>query len=113
MVVKSNIFRQKFTILQADGLYPVSLAFCALQADFPLISHAYKDDKVEQDIFRPKSPEDYEVHYVQSDLIPPGAPAAKPWSTIEKKLRDQVNGIMVLKAYFTAEDLELFPHLRV
>jgi C-terminal binding protein len=37
----------------------------------------------------------------------------KPWSSIEKELRDKVQGITMLKLGFTAEDLDLFPNLRV
>ncbi|KEF55958.1 uncharacterized protein A1O9_07538, partial [Exophiala aquamarina CBS 119918] len=71
------------------------------------------DDLVEQSTFAPRDSQAYDVHYVQADLIPPGALSANPWSSIKKELRDQVDGIMLLKACFTAEDLELFPKLKV
>lgn len=51
--------------------------------------------------------------YVQTDLAPTGTSIRKPWSTIDKSLRDKVDGIMVLKLSFTAADLELFPRLKV
>lgn len=37
----------------------------------------------------------------------------KPWSDMDKDLRDQVDGIMDLKMTFSAEDLTLFPQLKV
>ncbi|KIW37645.1 uncharacterized protein PV06_10285 [Exophiala oligosperma] len=82
-----------YTIIQADGLYP--------------------DDVVEQDIFNETPTHDYNLRYVQTDLWPPGTVEAKPWSAVDKALRDEVDGIMVLKMRFTAEDLALFPKLKV
>ncbi|KIW12618.1 hypothetical protein PV08_09896 [Exophiala spinifera] len=82
-----------YTIIQADGLYP--------------------DDVVEQKILNEAPTHEYRVRYVQTDLWPPGTVDAKPWSAIEKALRDEVDGIMVLKMRFTAEDLALFPKLKV
>ena len=73
----------------------------------------HQDDKVELEIFKPHESQDYAVHYLQADLCRPGASSAKPWLTIDKELREQVDGLMVLKAYFTAADLELFPRLKV
>lgn len=37
----------------------------------------------------------------------------KPWSDMDKDLRDQVDGIMDLKMTFSEEDLTLFPQLKV
>jgi C-terminal binding protein len=56
---------------------------------------------------------DYKVNYLQAGLFPPGSAAAKPWSSIAKDIRDQVDGIMVLKIGFTEQDLALFPRLKV
>ncbi|KIW53576.1 hypothetical protein, variant [Exophiala xenobiotica] len=56
---------------------------------------------------------EYKVRYAQTFLWPPGEPLAKPWSAIDKELRDQVDGILVLKMPFTAKDLALFPKLKV
>lgn len=53
------------------------------------------------------------MDYIQTDLAPTGTSIRKPWSTIEKSLRDKVDGITVLKLPFTATDLELFPRLKV
>ena len=110
-----NCQRRKYTILQADGLYPVRCFDWGWTKLFghTLTRYCRQDDLVEQRTFAPRDAEDYEVHYVQANLIPPGAASAKPWSTIDKELRDRVDGIMVLKAYFTAADLELFPRLKV
>ncbi|KIW79919.1 hypothetical protein Z517_06534 [Fonsecaea pedrosoi CBS 271.37] len=82
-----------YTIIQADGIYP--------------------DDVVEQEIFTANPPHPYKLNYVSTPLFPVGAPTPKPWSTIPKDLRDQVDGILVLKMGFTAADLELFPKLKV
>ncbi|KIX92499.1 uncharacterized protein Z520_11819 [Fonsecaea multimorphosa CBS 102226] len=82
-----------YTIIQADGIYP--------------------DDAVEQAIFTANPPHPYKLNYVSTGLFPTGAPLPKPWSAIPKDLRDRVDGIMVLKMGFTAQDVELFPRLKV
>ncbi|KAJ6171957.1 hypothetical protein N7470_001024 [Penicillium chermesinum] len=85
--------KKVFTVVQADGLYP--------------------DETVENAILRANLPESYEVNYKQLDLFPTGVPDAKPWSDIPADLREKIDGIMVLKLPFTAEDLALFPRLKV
>lgn len=40
-------------------------------------------------------------------------PETKPWSALDKKIRDEVQGILVLKMPFTEADCELFPKLKV
>lgn len=72
-----------------------------------------QDDVVEQQIFKPRGSQQYELNYHQTYLWPTGTPDRKPWSDVDKALRDQVDGIMVLKMGFTAADLELFPKLKV
>lgn len=84
---------ETYTIIQADGLYP--------------------DENVEQEIFRPQSGQDFQIEYHQTHLWPTGTVDPKPWSSIPKDLRDRVDGIEVLKLPFTAEDVELFPNLKV
>lgn len=83
-----------YTIIQADGLYP-------------------NDDSYENELFAPLPGENYKVNYQQVNLYPVGARAPKPWSAIPEELRKQVDGIEVLKMGFTAEDLALFPRLKV
>ncbi|PWY75437.1 C-terminal binding protein [Aspergillus heteromorphus CBS 117.55] len=83
-----------YTIIQADGLY--------------------EDDTIEQQILNPPNKSHaYKINYQQTHLSPDGVPTYKPWSTIDKSLRDQVDGITLLKPSFTAADLELFPKLKV
>ncbi|CAL5870750.1 uncharacterized protein PFLUO_LOCUS4990 [Penicillium psychrofluorescens] len=82
-----------YTIIQADGLYP--------------------DDTVEQEILRPNLPVPCTINYLQLDLFPTGAPIPKPWSAVPEDLRHKVDGILTLKMRFTAEDLALFPRLKV
>lgn len=73
-----------------------------------------QDDRVENEIFRPSTDSpDYKVNYSQVNLRPAGTTTAKPWSALDKSLRDQVDGITLLMLTFTAEDLELFPRLKV
>lgn len=74
---------------------------------------AGQDDILETQTFTENPSYQYKVNYVQTQLFPPGTPLPKPWSAMPKELRDQVDGIMVLKMGFTAEDLELFPKLKV
>ena len=100
-----------YTIIQADGLYPVSDPPSLLTiscSPWPT-----KDEELEKQIFKPNSSQDYVLNYQQTYLWPTGTPTRKPWSDIDKTLRDQVDGIMVLKMGFTAADLELFPRLKV
>lgn len=84
---------QTLTILQADGLYP--------------------DDEYELQVFAPKEGQNYTLNFVKGNLWKPGEAFPKPWSSIPKEIRDEVDGIMDLKLKFTAQDLELFPKLKV
>ena len=68
---------------------------------------------MEQEIFTANPSHAYKVDYVQTGLFPTGVPTAKPWSSIPKDLRDRVDGILTLKLGFTAEDVPLFPRLKV
>ncbi len=82
-----------YTIIQADGLYP--------------------DDNLEKELFAPRAGQNYKLKYVQTNLYPSMATDMKPWSTIPEELRNQVDGIEVLKMPFTAADVDLFPRLKV
>lgn len=68
---------------------------------------------MEQAILKPRDGEDFVLNYKQTFLSPPGMPDQKEWSEMDPALREQVDGIMVLKMTFTAEDLALFPRLKV
>ena len=82
-----------YTICHADGLYG--------------------DDKVENEMFAPTSTQNYNVNYFSANLWPTQAIEPKPWSSIPAETRQKINGITVLKLGFTAEDVELFPNLKV
>lgn len=82
-----------YTIIQADGLYP--------------------DDNFEQKFFAQTESQEYTVEYHQADLFPTGTQNSRPWTDLPKELRDRVDGILTLKMRFTADDLELFPKLKV
>ena len=82
-----------FTICHADGLYA--------------------DDELEDEMFAPSSTQDYKVDYFQANLLPTLAEDPKPWSSIPKEVRDKVNGITLLRLSFTADDVPLFPNLKV
>jgi hypothetical protein len=68
---------------------------------------------MEQKILTENPTHEYKINYVQTYLWPPGIVTPKPWSSIDKGLRDQVDGILVLKLPFKAADVELFPNLKV
>lgn len=68
---------------------------------------------MEQEIFKPHKGQDYALNYVSGGLWPTGVPTAKPWSDIDEKLRNEVDGILVLKMPFTEQDLALYPKLKV
>jgi len=55
----------------------------------------------------------YQLDYQQTGLFPSGTPVSKPWSAIPQRVRDRVDGIMVLKMAFAAQDVALFPRLKV
>ena len=101
-----------FTVIHADGLYEVY----SLLVSIPglLLIPREQDDRIEHEIFRSSTdPPDYNVNYSQVNLRPAGTTTAKPWSDIDKSLRDQVDGITLLMLTFTAADLALFPRLKV
>lgn len=93
MATVNSASKPHYTIIQADGLYP--------------------DDKFEQDLFRPDASQGYTVEYHQTSLFPTGTATAKSWSDLPKELRDRVDGILTLKMRFTADDVALFPNLKV
>lgn len=82
-----------FTILEADGQHP--------------------DNILEERIFNEAPGQPYKVHFLRTALAPVGTAYLKPWTEIPKEIRDQVDGLMILKLYLTAEDVELFPKLKV
>ena len=82
-----------YTIIQADGLY--------------------QDDEYEKRLFAPRPNQNYKVSYLQTHLYPFGAKGPKPWSSIPEEIRNQVDGINVLKMGFKEGDLQLFPKLKV
>lgn len=82
-----------FTILEADGQHP--------------------DNNLEERIFNEAPGQPYKVHFLRTALAPVGTAYLKPWTEIPKEIRDQVDGLMILKLYLTAEDVELFPKLKV
>lgn len=68
---------------------------------------------MEQGIFTTNPSHAYKVDYIQTGLWPTGTAISKPWSAIPKELRDRVEGILTLKLGFEAEDVALFPRLKV
>ncbi|KAK0913478.1 hypothetical protein LTR02_002326 [Friedmanniomyces endolithicus] len=82
-----------YTILEADGQYPEQL----------LEDQIFNDD--------PKHP--YKVRFVRSKLAPSGTDVRRPWSEVPKDIRDEVDGLMILKLHLREKDLELFPKLKV
>ncbi|KAK6396027.1 hypothetical protein LTR65_010137 [Meristemomyces frigidus] len=82
-----------YTILEADGQYP--------------------DNILEDRIFNESPGHPYKIHFLRTSLAPVGTAYLKPWTEIPKEIRDEVDGLMILKLYLTAEDVELFPKLKV
>lgn len=89
--VEGNI--PTYTILEADGQHP--------------------DSAVEDIIFNESPTHSYKVRFLRTSLAPSGTADRKPWTEIPKEIRDEVDGLMILKLYLTAEDIELFPKLKV
>ena len=82
-----------FTILEADGQHP--------------------DCLLEDHIFNQSPSHPYKVRFLRGSLAPSGTADRRPWTEIPKDIRDQVDGLMILKLYLTEEDAELFPKLKV
>lgn len=82
-----------YTILEADGQYP--------------------DNTLEDTIFAPQPGQNYKVRFLRTQLAPVGVDYLKPYDEIPKEIRDEVDGLMVLKLYLTEKDLDLFPKLKV
>lgn len=82
-----------YTILEADGQHP--------------------DSAVEDIIFNESPTHPYKVRFLRTALAPSGTAQLKPWTEIPKEIRDEVDGLMILKLYLTAEDVKLFPKLKV
>ncbi|RMZ04600.1 hypothetical protein D0862_05264 [Hortaea werneckii] len=89
--VEGNI--PTYTILEADGQHP--------------------DSAVEDIIFNESPTHSYKVRFLRTSLAPSGTADRKPWTEIPKEIRDEVDALMILKLYLTAEDIELFPKLKV
>lgn len=73
----------------------------------------YQDDVLEQQIFNENASHAYKVNFHRGTLAPPGGEVMHPWTDIPQDIREQVDGIMMLKVYLTAEDMALFPKLKV
>ncbi|KAK5131498.1 hypothetical protein LTR08_000892 [Meristemomyces frigidus] len=82
-----------YTILEADGQHP--------------------EDILEDRIFNDSPTHLYKVRFLRTALAPVGTAYLKPWTDIPKDVRDEVDGLMILKLYLTEQDVELFPKLKV
>jgi len=82
-----------YTILEADGQYP--------------------DNTLEEDIFAPREGQNYRLRFIRTALAPVGADWLKPYSEVPQDIREQCDGLMILKLYVTESDLALFPNLKV
>lgn len=71
------------------------------------------DSTVEDVVFNESPTHSYKVRFIRTALAPVGTAYLKPWTDIPKEIRDEVQGLMILKLYLTAEDVELFPNLKV
>lgn len=72
-----------------------------------------QDDVLEQQIFTANPTHPYNIKFLRTALAPVGVDTMQPWTDIPKEIRDQVDGLMMLKLFFTEKDLELFPKLKV
>lgn len=82
-----------YTILEADGQYP--------------------DNTLEETVFAPQPGQNYKVRFLRTALAPVGVDYLQPYTEIPKEIRDEVDGLMVLKLFLTESDLDLFPKLKV
>ncbi|KAK4555467.1 hypothetical protein LTR86_007219 [Recurvomyces mirabilis] len=82
-----------YTILEADG--------------------QHEDNDLEDRLFAQDPTHAYNVRFVRDSLSPGETAIRRPWSEVPKGLRDEVDGIMMLKLYLREEDIALFPKLKV
>lgn len=82
-----------YTILEADGQYP--------------------DNVLEETVFAPQPGQNYRVRFLRTALAPVGVDYLQPYTEVPKEIRDEVQGLMILKLYLTEKDLDLFPKLKV
>ncbi|KAK3617617.1 hypothetical protein LTR56_025164 [Elasticomyces elasticus] len=82
-----------YTILEADGQYP--------------------DQQLEEKLFNDDPTHPYKVRFVRSTLAPSETDVRLPWTDVPKDVRDEVDGLMILKLRLGEEDLKLFPRLKV
>ncbi|KAK6430511.1 hypothetical protein LTR95_013334 [Oleoguttula sp. CCFEE 5521] len=90
----------RHVIVQVDGKHGSDLAT--------------QDDALEQSLFAPQPGQTpYDLEYHQLNLWPTGVDLPKPWSSVPEDLRRRTHGILTLKMRMTAEDVALFPNLKV
>jgi len=82
-----------YTILEADGQYP--------------------EQGLEDKLFSEDPSHPYKVRFVRSALAPSGTDVRRPWDDVPKEIRDEVDGLMILKLHLREKDLPLFPKLKV
>ncbi|KAK5710698.1 hypothetical protein LTR15_012854 [Elasticomyces elasticus] len=82
-----------YTILEADGQYP--------------------DQQLEEKLFNDDPTHPYKVRFLRSTLAPSETDVRLPWTDVPKDIRDEVDGLMILKLRLGEEDLKLFPRLKV
>ena len=82
-----------YTILEADG--------------------QHSENILEDRIFNETPTHPYRTRFTRETLAPTGTAYRRPWTDVPKSLRDEVDGLMILKLYLTAADIELFPNLKV
>lgn len=84
---------ESFTILEADG--------------------QYNDNILEDQIFASERLQGCQVRFIRGALAPVGFDTLAPWTDIPEDIRNEVDGLMILKVYVTREDIALFPKLKV
>ena len=81
-----------YTILEADG--------------------QHENNDLEDHLFAQDPTHAYHVRFIRGSLSPGETAVRKPWTEIPKELRDEVDGIMMLKLYLREDDIALFPKLK-
>lgn len=119
-MITGIVRRSKFErVLQVEEFLNIQLSITrAMSEDTKTytICHGdglYADDELENEMFAPTAGQNYKVNYFQAKLLPTLAEDPKSWSSIPEEVRNRINGITLLRLSFTAEDVELFPNLKV
>jgi C-terminal binding protein len=73
----------------------------------------FSEDSVEDAIWQQAPKHNYNIKFIRGNLSPGGDGDSRPISDLSDELCASVDGLMVFRHYFTRQDIERFPKLKV